>query len=407
MCNSSEKVKPKSDAKSIEKWTLTGVVFNSVIGMSAIFFTIHMWFSAERDLVKTSTALNETSSALNVVNTELSNTQISLTETEKNLAEVNVRLGEIKIVVEEISADNIKLDSALKAVELDTKSVRDKLLMAKEVRESAQILTPNISIKNMEIGPEDKFAAITWEIENIGKSTVEIIMLDFQVSKTPLLFTKLSIFKARKIFQTITGDTSEIQDDKNRIVSLNNAEFTHATDAILEPNVVFSYPSSVPSKQTTRYQIQFALDSPEPHKLYFFRAIFGVRTIPRELELYLNILEPDKDDEIRLTRASSQVIQYKDNFRIGGPENEWGTIENFISAKLLEIKPYPIEIKLAQWNLNWIGYCCNKADGILGPKTRETIKQYQLDHGMPTTGKLDVRTMTSITNAGNKVIKKE
>ena len=46
--------------------------------------------------------------------------------------------------------------------------------------------------------------------------------------------------------------------------------------------------------------------------------------------------------------------------------------------------------------LNQLGYPCGTADGIMGPKTREAIKRYQTDAGLPTDGKVSQELLAKL-----------
>ncbi len=46
--------------------------------------------------------------------------------------------------------------------------------------------------------------------------------------------------------------------------------------------------------------------------------------------------------------------------------------------------------------LQQLGYYQGAIDGVLGPATQEAIEKYQYDHGLPTTGGIDARTLASM-----------
>lgn len=55
------------------------------------------------------------------------------------------------------------------------------------------------------------------------------------------------------------------------------------------------------------------------------------------------------------------------------------------------------EIVRAQHRLKEGGYYVGRVDGVLGPNTAAALRAYQRDHGLSVTGRLDSRTLTSLT----------
>jgi len=67
----------------------------------------------------------------------------------------------------------------------------------------------------------------------------------------------------------------------------------------------------------------------------------------------------------------------------------------FLTIVLLTIysaNAYDPEIYKAQQALSELGYSVGTADGIYGRKTKDALKQYQREQGIPTTGRLDANT---------------
>ncbi|BBO90360.1 peptidoglycan-binding protein [Desulfosarcina ovata] len=56
----------------------------------------------------------------------------------------------------------------------------------------------------------------------------------------------------------------------------------------------------------------------------------------------------------------------------------------------------------AQSQLKALGYQPGPADGMMGQKTRNAVKQFQGDHGLPKTGTIDDRTMQKMQTASQK-----
>lgn len=55
------------------------------------------------------------------------------------------------------------------------------------------------------------------------------------------------------------------------------------------------------------------------------------------------------------------------------------------------------EVKLAQQKLQAEGLYKGKIDGIDGPKTRQALNEYQKQHGLKPTGRLDQNTLAQLT----------
>jgi hypothetical protein len=51
------------------------------------------------------------------------------------------------------------------------------------------------------------------------------------------------------------------------------------------------------------------------------------------------------------------------------------------------------DIRMLQNRLNVLGYDAGTADGIFGPRTRTALKQFQSDHQLSPTGRLDDHTL--------------
>jgi hypothetical protein len=54
------------------------------------------------------------------------------------------------------------------------------------------------------------------------------------------------------------------------------------------------------------------------------------------------------------------------------------------------------EIRGIQQRLNNLGYDCGAIDNILGLRTREAIRQFQVNRGLPASGELDHQTMSEL-----------
>lgn len=53
-------------------------------------------------------------------------------------------------------------------------------------------------------------------------------------------------------------------------------------------------------------------------------------------------------------------------------------------------------VKRVQTELNSRGYNVGKADGIMGPKTRRALEQYQQNSGLPATGRINMVTLDNL-----------
>ena len=56
----------------------------------------------------------------------------------------------------------------------------------------------------------------------------------------------------------------------------------------------------------------------------------------------------------------------------------------------------PIDLRMAQTLLNKRGYKTGPVDGKMGPRTRQALRRFQMDHGLTATGKLDRDTMNAL-----------
>ncbi|MGB5036974.1 MAG: peptidoglycan-binding domain-containing protein, partial [Blastocatellia bacterium] len=54
------------------------------------------------------------------------------------------------------------------------------------------------------------------------------------------------------------------------------------------------------------------------------------------------------------------------------------------------------EVQQLQETLRDLGYFSGPADGRRGPRTREALRDFQMDQGLPSTGSLDTATVTRI-----------
>lgn len=59
-------------------------------------------------------------------------------------------------------------------------------------------------------------------------------------------------------------------------------------------------------------------------------------------------------------------------------------------------EPKAAQVKQAQEQLKAAGFDPGRLDGILGPQTRATLREYQAAQGLPTTGILDEKTRRSL-----------
>ena len=57
---------------------------------------------------------------------------------------------------------------------------------------------------------------------------------------------------------------------------------------------------------------------------------------------------------------------------------------------------YSVELKMLQLRLNPLGYDAGTADGLMGKKTRQAIRQFQSTNGLPVTGKAEKQTMARL-----------
>jgi len=61
----------------------------------------------------------------------------------------------------------------------------------------------------------------------------------------------------------------------------------------------------------------------------------------------------------------------------------------------------PLSVKQLQSSLKKQGHYSGEVDGIIGPKTTNAIKNYQISHGLPVTGYQDSDTIRSLMEGGN------
>lgn len=59
----------------------------------------------------------------------------------------------------------------------------------------------------------------------------------------------------------------------------------------------------------------------------------------------------------------------------------------------------PMTLREAQQRLAELGYKPGAADGKTGPRTREALKLFQKDNGLPPSGQLDAETMHRLRSA--------
>ncbi len=59
-------------------------------------------------------------------------------------------------------------------------------------------------------------------------------------------------------------------------------------------------------------------------------------------------------------------------------------------------EPNAAQVKQAQEQLKAAGFDPGRLDGILGPQTRATLREYQAARGLPRTGMLDEKTRKSL-----------
>lgn len=64
--------------------------------------------------------------------------------------------------------------------------------------------------------------------------------------------------------------------------------------------------------------------------------------------------------------------------------------------------PAPMTLREAQQRLAALGYRPGAADGKTGPRTREALKSFQQDQGLPPSGVLDAETMQRLRDAPPK-----
>lgn len=57
---------------------------------------------------------------------------------------------------------------------------------------------------------------------------------------------------------------------------------------------------------------------------------------------------------------------------------------------------YSVELKMLQLRLNSLGYDAGTADGLMGKRTRQAIRQFQSTNGLPETGKADKQTLARL-----------
>jgi peptidoglycan hydrolase-like protein with peptidoglycan-binding domain len=61
-----------------------------------------------------------------------------------------------------------------------------------------------------------------------------------------------------------------------------------------------------------------------------------------------------------------------------------------------EVRPQENVVRDAQIALRNAGYEPGRIDGIMGPKTQQAIREFQISHGLPQTGTLDATTQQQL-----------
>ncbi len=344
-------------------------------------FTAWTWFDTDRELSKTNTILN--------------NAQVSLIRTELVLAEVQTRLVEIQTAVADVSKKNLVLENTLLNIEIATKPKRNKVALAKEVREAALELTPRTEFSggNAHINSNRNYLA--WEIKNIGQSTVEVVLLELLIAEeTPLLFNAMTRYRGARLYDEITGKLPSFSGKKYK-----SAQYVRASDNNLVPTAAFAFPSLISPDETIRMNLQFAIDNPKIGVTYHYRAIFGTRSEPGEIDYYLSVLEAEESTEAHLYNASRKLAFSIGAFNIVDTVKDLVTIDQFITGYGLNTEPNRVNIEITQHYLNKLGYQAGAVDGKLGPTTKAAISKFQGTQGIPASGELDIRTLTLVRNA--------
>jgi hypothetical protein len=164
-----------------------------------------------------------------------------------------------------------------------------------------------------------------------------------------------------------------------------------------DPNIL--YPGDVlfvPKKEekqesgATEKRHRFQLKG-VPEKLYI-QLLDGDK--PKANEIYILEIDgkmmSDKTDANGRLRHSISPIAKKGRLWVGEEQDEY-----ILNLGYLD----PIdEITGIQARLNNLGFDCGRIDGLMGPKTKAALRQFQKWRSLPTSGEIDEKTRNELLN---------
>ncbi|MEM8749826.1 MAG: peptidoglycan-binding protein [Pseudomonadota bacterium] len=132
----------------------------------------------------------------------------------------------------------------------------------------------------------------------------------------------------------------------------------------------------------------------ESYKWFALAAKTGDTDASKKRDEVANAMDPDDLDDARLQVGEWKPAKLDDAVNRVTPPREW--LGKASGTKTVSAGSQQVMIQKAQAKLNERGFAVGEPDGLMGPKTKNAIMEFQRSAGIPVTGKVDSKLLQAL-----------
>lgn len=216
-----------------------------------------------------------------------------------------------------------KFNADIAEISKKTADIRYKANISLNLKEIVDDVAPNISIRKSVVEPwgNDRMTIIT-DLKNIGKSFVEVSLLQMDISESEHLIIHETFREASKIkLYQLTG-YSQQDDSSYNVIKNTKYPIAPKMETIMNDSeyAYNSYPTVIGPGEESKFYILFTINEPKSIN-YTYRISLAFRGQPNRLNFYLKALEASPTLKNNLISLSSSMTFRTDKFFLKETDN--------------------------------------------------------------------------------------